>query len=141
MTEPKWLALARKEVGVKESPGFENNKIVQQYYVDAGSGRMPDSVPWCAAFVGAMLKRAGLKGTGLLAARTYLNWGIKLAKPKPGCIVVFERGNSRWQGHVAFYIKDVGTHVRVLGGNQADMVSYSDYPKSKLLGYRWPKEK
>jgi uncharacterized protein (TIGR02594 family) len=139
--EPKWLLLARKEVGVKESPGFDNNPTVQQYYIDAGSGKMPDSVPWCAAFVGAMLKRAGLKGTGLLAARTYLNWGVKLAKPKPGAIAVFERGNSRWQGHVGFYIREAHGGILCCGGNQNDAVNYSVYPKSKLLGYRWPKEK
>jgi uncharacterized protein (TIGR02594 family) len=140
MTEPEWLRLARKEVGVKESPGFENNPVVQQYYVDAGTGKMPDSVPWCAAFVGAMLKRAGYKGTGMLAARTYLNWGTKLVKPKLGCIVVFERGNVKWQGHVTLFIKEHGPYIRCLGGNQNDAVTYADYPKSKLLGYRWPKE-
>lgn len=141
MSEPLWLTLARKEVGVKEAPGFENNPRVQQYYMDAGSGKMPDAIPWCAAFVGAMLKRSGIAGTGLLAARTFLNWGLKLTKPKLGCITVFERGNTKWQGHVAFFIRDNGSTIRVLGGNQGDAVTYADYPKSKLLGYRWPKEK
>jgi uncharacterized protein (TIGR02594 family) len=76
----------------------------------------------------------------MLAARTYLNWGVKLAKPKPGAIVVFERGNSKWQGHVTFFVKEHGQYIRCIGGNQNDMVNYSDYPRSKLLGYRWPKE-
>lgn len=134
---PKWYELAVKELGTKEAPGFANNPIVQQYYLDAGSGKQDDSVPWCAAFVGAMLKRAGVSPSGYLAARSYLKWGQK-TKPQLGAIVVFRRGNSPWQGHVAFFVQDNGSTVRVVGGNQSDAVTYADYPKSKVLDYRWP---
>lgn len=136
---PKWYELAVKELGTKEAPGFANNPIVQQYYVDAGSGKQPDSVPWCAAFVGAMLKRAGVSPSGFLAARSYLNWGEK-TKPIPGAIVVFRRGNNPWQGHVAFFVQDNGSTIRVIGGNQSDAVTYANYPKSRVIDYRWPKE-
>lgn len=131
---PSWFLLAQKEIGVKEAPGYANNPVVQQYYEDAGSGKQPDSVPWCAAFVGAMLERSGWRGTGLLAARSYLNWGEKLKKPIDGCIVILKRGNSSWQGHVGFYYKG-----KLLGGNQKDMVSIAPYNKGSVLGYRWPK--
>lgn len=139
--EPKWLELARAELGTKESPGSKNNPVVVQYYADSGNaGIRDDSVAWCAAFCGAMLKRAGLPNTGSLAARSYLNYGIALDDPKPGCIVVFTRGNSSWEGHVGFYIGETANHIKVLGGNQSDSVSIASYPKSKLLGYRWPVE-
>jgi uncharacterized protein (TIGR02594 family) len=136
--EPRWLKIARGELGVKEAPGFANNPKVQRYYQEAGAGKMPDSVPWCAAFVGAMLKRAGSRGTNLLAARSYLQWGMKLDIPRLGCIVVFKRGTSPWQGHVAFFLRDNGKTVRVLGGNQQDAVNMTSYPKAAVLGYRWP---
>ena len=135
---PRWLDLARAEIGTKEAPGYANNPVVQKYYEDAGSGKLPDSVPWCAAFVGAMLKRAGVSPSGYLAARSYLKWGQKLTKPIPGAIVVFSRGSSPSQGHVAFFEQDKGNSIRVLGGNQNDAVTRANYPKSRVLGYRWP---
>lgn len=139
MAEPKWLLEARKFLGTKEGKGASNNPVVVQWYADSGNrGVKDDSVAWCAAFVGAMLKAAGEKGTQSLAARSYLNWGVKLNKPKPGAIVVFKRGNSNWQGHVAFFLRDLGERIEVLGGNQSDKVSITTYPKSSLLGYRWP---
>jgi uncharacterized protein (TIGR02594 family) len=135
---PPWYVLAQAEIGVKEAPGFANNPIVKQYYIDAGGGKQPDSVPWCAAFVGAMLRRSGHSGSGFLAARSYLTWGVELKEPRIGCVVVFARGRS-WQGHVAFFNRrnENGT-IRVLGGNQDDMVKYASYNTSKVLGYRWP---
>lgn len=136
---PKWYDLAKAEKGVKEAPGAADNKTVLQYYKDAGHPQIKhDSVAWCAAFANAMLKRAKIEGTGKLTARSFLKWGVKMDKPVEGCIVVFKRGNSSWQGHVAFYISETSTHVQVLGGNQSDAVNVRAYPKSKLLGYRWP---
>lgn len=138
---PSWYALAQREIGTKEAPGFANNPTVQQYYVEAGAGKQPDAVPWCAAFVGAMLRRAGYSGTGYLAARSYLGWGVALKRPKIGCVVVLERGASSWQGHVAFYNRQNknGT-IRLLGGNQLDSVNYGNFAVFKVLGYRWPHE-
>ena len=137
MTEPKWFELAKKEIGTKEGPGTRNNPTVQKYYGDAGAGVQQDSVPWCAAFVGAMLKRAGVEPSGSLMARSYLNWGTPLKSPVPGCVVVFSRGQPP-SGHVAFYEKDVGSSVQVVGGNQSDSVKRATYPKARILGYRWP---
>lgn len=140
MAEPKWLLEARKFLGTKELPGkAKNNPVIVQWYADSGNKWVKDDeTAWCAAFVGAMLKAAGQKGTQSLAARSYLNWGTKLKTPKPGCIVVFKRGNSNWQGHVAFFLRDLGNKIEVLGGNQSNKVSIATYSKASLLGYRWP---
>ena len=136
---PKWFDLAKGEIGVKERKGKAHNPVVLAYYDEAGHPHIDnDEVPWCAAFVGAMLKRAGLKGTGALTARSYLTWGKPLKHPKEGAIMVFKRGNSSWQGHVAFYVKEDATHYHVLGGNQRNAVNISRYPKKDLLGIRWP---
>jgi hypothetical protein len=50
--------------------------------------------------------------------------------------VVFTRGSSAAQGHVAFFLKVAGSQIEVLGGNQSDGVTVTRYPKSRLLGIR-----
>lgn len=135
----KWMELAKAEIGVKERAGKAINPKIKAYYEEAGHPYIKDdAVPWCAAFVGAMLERAGLKGTGALTARSYLTWGKPLKKPQPGAIMVFKRGNSSWQGHVAFYVTQDATHYHVLGGNQGNAVSIAKYKKEDLIGIRWP---
>lgn len=136
--EPKWLTLARAELGVKEGAGAANNPRIVQYYADAGHAEVDhDDVAWCAAFVGAMLHRAGLPHSGSLAARSYLTWGKGISKPYPGCVAVFKRGKG-WQGHVGFYLSQSEQGIRILGGNQGDAVSIITMPKESWLGYREP---
>jgi uncharacterized protein (TIGR02594 family) len=139
MAEPKWLTLAKAELGTKEFPGDASNPRVVQYYVDAVGKRLADAVSWCAAFCGAMLVKAGETPSGSLLARSYLKWGIKLSAPRVGCIVIFPRGAS-WQGHVAFVESFTDKTLTVIGGNQFDAVTRARYPRSKVLGYRWPKK-
>lgn len=129
---------AKEEIGTKEWANGDNPEVVEYYAESGNSGVKQDSVPWCAAFVGAMLKRSGLKGTGKLNARSYLDWGVAVDRKdaKPGDVVVFKRGNSSWQGHVAFFVKDNGKTITVLGGNQSDSVNMSNYGAANLLGIR-----
>src|SRR5258705_4916570 len=104
-TEPQWLKLARAELGTAEIEGKQNNPKVVQYFKDAGHPEIvEDETAWCAAFVGAMLERSGIKSTKALNAQSYLNWGTKLSQPKNGCIVVIKRGSESWMGHVGFYL-------------------------------------
>ena len=71
--------LAKSEVGTMEWAEGSNPKVVA-YYRDAGFPEVKDdAVAWCAAFVGAMIKRAGGKPSGSLAARSYLKWGKPVA--------------------------------------------------------------
>jgi len=132
--------LAKKEIGTVEWKDG-SNPVVLGYYKDAGHPEIKDdATAWCAAFVGAMLKRAGLPNTGALTARSYLNWGDPVARAdaQEGDIVILSRGNSAWQGHVAFFVKDNGSTLTLLGGNQADAVNRRAYKvtKDNLLGIR-----
>ena len=121
---------------MKEAPGAADNPVVQAYYRDAGHPEVKhDSV----AFVGAMLARSGTKPSGSLAARSYLDWGVKLAVPRRGCIVVLKRGKG-WQGHVTFFDREENGLLVCLGGNQSDKVCFAAYRKSLVLGLRWPAE-
>lgn len=137
--EAPWMALARAQIGTKEVAGAGNNASVISFYTEAGVPQKEDAVPWCAAFVGAMLKRAGYKGTSSLMARSYLNWGTELTKPRAGCVAVFKRGAPP-AGHVAFVEEWEGNIVRVLGGNQSDAVTVTSYSRASVLGFRWPSE-
>jgi uncharacterized protein (TIGR02594 family) len=139
MTEPAWLSAARKDLGLREIVGSKDEPRIVQFFAEAGNAWVKDDeTAWCAAFVGAKLAEAGIKGTGKLNARSYLDWGQPLAKPTPGAITVFKRGSSSWEGHVALFLRDLGGTIEVLGGNQSNSVSIARYGKANLLGYRWP---
>lgn len=138
----KAYELAKAEVGTVEWKNGDNPKVVA-YFKDAGHPQVKDDeTAWCAAFVGAMLHRAGMPKTGLLTARSYLDWGVPVDRKdaREGDIVIFTRGNSTWQGHVAFFVKDNGDTITVLGGNQSNAVNRKPYAANRLLGIRRLKE-
>ena len=129
---------AQKQVGIWEWAGSENNPLVLAMFAEAGhSDIKQDAVPWCAAFVGSVLLRAGTKGTGSLLARSYLDWGqkIPLSEAKEGDVVILS-GKASWQGHVGFFKGQGAQKLNLLGGNQNDQVNVKAYPASKLLGVR-----
>lgn len=137
---PPWLVLARAEIGVREGRAAANNARVVKLFADAGfPGIKQDSVAWCAAAVGAMLKRAGFEPSGSLAARSYETWGVGLAAPRLGCVATKKRGNSSWQGHVFFVVGANKDTVYGLGGNQGDAWSVAAFKRSEVTAFRWPK--
>ena len=138
--EPKWLTLARGKLGTVELPGPRSNPKVVQYYLDVVGKGMADSVPWCAAFVGAMLTRSGEKSSGSLMARSYLRWGRRV-EAQSGAIAIFPRGRSIVFGHVNFVEHVVGDKLLCIGGNQSDAVTRATYSRSRALGFRWPTER
>jgi uncharacterized protein (TIGR02594 family) len=136
------MTIARSYLGTRELKGpTDNPKIMEMYRTVGHDWVEHDEVAWCAAFVGHCLEKAGFSSTRKLNARSYLTWGEKVANPEQaqeGDIVVFTRGASAAQGHVAFFLKAVGSQVEVLGGNQSDGVTIARYPKARLLGIRRP---
>lgn len=138
--EPPWLEAARLDLGVSETPGARDNSTIVAYYRDAGhSDVVHDSIAWCAAFVGAMLERSGIASARSLRARAYLDWGEAIDAPRPGCVVVLWRGSRDGeQGHVGFYVGEQNGRMLVLGGNQSDAVTIAAFPRSQVLGLRWP---
>jgi uncharacterized protein (TIGR02594 family) len=131
--------LAREDLGTWEWDEGHNPKVVQYFHDVGHEWVMDDETAWCAAFVGAMLKRAGMAHTGKLNARSYEQWGeeVPLREAQPGDIVVFSRGDPKgWQGHVGFYESHDEVNVRVLGGNQANQVNIKPYARARLLSVR-----
>jgi uncharacterized protein (TIGR02594 family) len=136
-TDPQWLAIARPLVGLHEIHGPEHSpEILGMWRAIKRSGIQSDEVPWCAAFVGACLERAGIRSSRFESAASYLKWGVRLDGPVHGCIVVFSRDGG---GHVGFVVgQDSAGRLLVLGGNQGDQVSVKAFPRDRVTGYRWP---
>lgn len=143
--EPAWLALARLEDGTVEVAGKGNNPRIVRYYAESGHPQtVSDETAWCAAFVGSMLHRAGYPNTGSLMAKSYLKYG-EPCDLKVGAICVMDRGNDKRFGHVGFVVGYDHANVFVLGGNQwnqktrrSEIVNVGKFPRSKIIGYRWP---
>ena len=144
MSEPRWLEIARKQIGQKEIPGKESNPwIVSMWHKLKGSavfswlGSDDSAAPWCGTFVGACLSESGIPiAKHWYRARDWLNWGVTLSAPTVGCVVVYERKGG---GHVGFVVgEDSARNLMTLGGNQADAVNIKPFPRSRVLGYRWP---
>ena len=141
---PPWIDIARGELarGVRETAGAAATPRILEYF-GATRLRVPpegDETPWCAAFVGWCLERAGVAGTGKANARSYLDWGVPLMEARLGCVVVFSRGDNKAQGHVGFWVGETPGQdaALVLGGNQGNRVSVAPYPYVRVLGWRWP---
>lgn len=141
--EPIWLIEARKYVGLKEIKGQKHNQLIIDFWKSIKlSGIKNDEVPWCAAFVGAMLEHCNIKSTRKDSAKSYMDWGVPLDKPCIGAIVVFWRDSKdSGSGHVAIVTgKDNKGNITVIGGNQGDEVNEKSFPINRVLGYRWPAE-
>ncbi len=131
-----WLLEAFRYIGIREGAGNIDNPVVVKMYADAGHPEVKhDEVAWCAAFVGAVLKRCGLANSGSLMARSYDTYGKRLASPIVGCIATKARTGG---GHVFFVVGIDKAHVLGLGGNQNDSVSVARFPIRDILQWRWP---
>ncbi len=128
--KPAYIVEAEKLKGEREIKGSRHNMDIVKLYADSGNpGVTRDEVAWCAAFVGATLRRAGYKSTGSLAARSYESYGTKLPGPQKYCIGVMKWVNSGWKGHVGYVVDYNSKYVWMLGGNQSDSVKISRYPR------------
>jgi len=135
--KPGWITEAEKYIGLKEVPGAGNNSTILKWWkIIKRGGIQSDAVPWCAAFVGAMLETAGIASSRYESAKSYLTWGAMITVPVYGCVVVFTRDGG---GHVGFVVGvDEKGRLMVLGGNQGDTVSIAPFERSRVAGYRWP---
>lgn len=138
MSKPAWLLAAEREIGIKEISGPKDNARIVEYAACTSLKADDDETPWCSSFINWCFQAVDLVGTDSAAARSWLKWGTGIEKPVEGCVVVLKRGAPP-SGHVALYIRDKDKdHITCLGGNQGNQVKFSHYPKSDVLGYRWP---
>ena len=140
MTQPRWLELAWADLGVAETPGPNHTARVVGYYADVGHaaggattkppGARPSSAPAWSAPASAAPAR--------WLARSYLAWGEPLDAFRYGAIAVLSRTADPALGHVGFLVGETAADIILLGGNQGDRVSVEAFPRSRLLGLRWP---
>lgn len=125
------------EYGVAEKVGAGSNPRIIEYYNYLKINPNDDDIAWCSLFANFISKKASCTFTNQLNARSWLTVGREVKKPDMGDVVIFWREKiDSWQGHVAFFIREDGDDVWVLGGNQDNQVSIAKYPKSRVLGYR-----
>lgn len=138
-----WLEWAYKELGSKiaEYAGFQANPRIIEYHAHTSLKATSDEVPWCSSFICAAFEESNIPSTRSAAAKSWLNWGSSISKPKEGCVVVLKRGTNPNQGHVALYVGETDTTIRCLGGNQKNAICILDYKKEDVLDYRWPADK
>lgn len=144
ITVPEYFLHALTQLGTLEVPGAESNPRILAYWQEAGISLAKgegDEVPWCAAFVGAMLARGGIQNSGKGLAKSYQLWGSPgSGTGLIGAVVVLNRPDPapKWQGHVGFCCGLTADKVHVLGGNQHDRVSIAAFPRTRVAAIRWP---
>lgn len=132
------FSIVCKELGVKEIAGGKHNARIIEYHGTTTLKAKEDEVSWCSAIINWAHIKAGVLGTNLANARSWLNWGISCVdSPEIGNVVVFWRESKySWKGHVGLYAGETDSDIWVLGGNQNNEVCYKKYPKSQLLDIR-----
>lgn len=137
MADTKWVAVARKYLGLKEYPGSATNPTILSWLAALLTPWRDDATPWCGVFVAECFREAGITPVKNFAwAQAWLNFGSRIAGPAVGAVVVFGRTGG---GHVSFVIgRDKVGNLLCLGGNQGDMVKVSPFQLGRVLGYVWP---
>ncbi|EJL32711.1 TIGR02594 family protein [Caulobacter sp. AP07] len=136
-----WLQEAQRLLGLQEGPGALDNPIILDFANKLDLDYKHDDIAWCGLFVahciGSTLTTEPLVSDPL-GARSWLRFGGPCT-PQPGAVLVFWREKPEgWKGHVGFYAGENGGNLYVLGGNQANSVSFAWVERKRLLGARWP---
>ena len=137
MTEPRWLAEARRDIGVTEIPGKGDSPIIRRWLTDLKAWWTDDATPWCGTAVAHWMLRAGIKPPQhWYRALAWADWGVRLSRPALGAVVVYRRTGG---GHVGLVVgTDAAGNVLTLGGNQGDQVNIRPFDRQRVVAYRWP---
>lgn len=132
------VQLAQRFLGTAEIPGAKTNPLIEWWLSLCHLPEEPDETPWCSAFLNGLAWILAMPRSHSAAARSWLAIGkeVPLKDARSGNdIVVLKRGAPP-KGHVGLYISQDLTHVKLLGGNQGDEVSYQDFPIVDILAVR-----
>lgn len=136
-TDPPWLRLAHASLGLREIHGAPTEPTIARWLKQLGAWWTDDETPWCGTACAAWMKVAGISPPKTwYRAKGWLEFGRPLSVPVPGCVVVLDRAGG---GHVGLVVGVTPINdLLVLGGNQGDCVSIARFPRSRVVGYRWP---
>lgn len=144
--ETSAFQVALRFTGLKEIPGDKDHPFILWCLTLCGlsSG---DETPWCSAFLNGICYILGLPRSGSAAARSWLKVG-QVVYPADAVVgldvVILSRGEGKQPGpedvnapgHVGLFAGMDGNKVKILGGNQSNMVSVESYPATQILGIR-----
>lgn len=139
MSNPRWLTVAYRYVGVREVSGPKHNPTIIRWLEKLRAWWRNDETPWCGVFVAHCMSEADLPYPKLyMRARAWDDYGALLRRDRlaPGAILVFDRKGG---GHVGFYVGEDAGFYYVLGGNQSNAVNVMKLGKSRLVASRWPR--
>jgi len=120
MTVNELIAIAKNEIGTKESPANSNNvKYNTWLYGKPVNG---SAYPWCAAFVSWCFRTAQNICPKTASCLNMLEWfernGQIVKNPKPGDIVFFKYAtNGRRTNHVGIVESVEGYTINTIEGN------------------------
>lgn len=140
--EPKWLSIAKGEIGVKEFAGSLSNPRIMEYHKAAGLSAT-DDVPWCSSFITWCLKQAGQSTQGGGASSG--SWATaacmeKIDTPIRGCIAIFARPPvNMTAGHAGFVDSVQGGNFMLVHGNTSNSVARSAKSMANCTGLYWPR--
>lgn len=137
VTEPAWLIEARRHIGLREIKGPKHNSVISGWLHKLKAWWSDDETPWCGVFVAHCIALSGVPlPKHWYRAKAWLDWGVSIASPVVGAVVIFGRDGG---GHVAFVVgRDTRGNLMCLGGNQGDMVKISPFSTARVIGYRVP---
>ena len=136
LPELKWIAEARKHIGLKEIKGSRHNPIILSWLKKLKAWWNEDESAWCGLYVAYCLQEANVPiPKHWYRALDYLSYGTRLVKPAYGCVAVKSRKGG---GHVCFVVGQTKEGKLVcLGGNQNDMVCYALYDRKDFEAFMW----
>jgi uncharacterized protein (TIGR02594 family) len=124
-----------KALGMEGMHERVNQGDIKRYLATGGAGMNPAKTAWCAAFVNATLKMAGIEGSGSNVATSFLTKGERVVtEPQRGDVVVEPRGREPGQvgGHVGMATGRTRQNPR--GGYEFEVVSGN---LSNRVGREW----
>lgn len=136
--EPKYIQIARRYLGLREIKGPQHNSVIVGWLRRLRAWWADDETPWCGVAMAAWMSEAGLPyPKAYYRAMAWKEYGIPCAVPALGAIAVLTRPGGGHVGIVTGVSRD-RTKIRMIGGNQGDMVSESWFDAGRVAAYRLP---
>jgi TIGR02594 family protein len=139
ISEPPWVTIARRDIGLQEIPGKQHASRIIQMLKLLKYSISDDETPWCATAMAAWMTEAGLTPPPYgYRAKSWADWGVE-CRPQVGAIGVKSRVGG---GHVFLIVGETPDKrcFKALGANQRNAVNIMDVLKSDVSAgdIRWP---
>jgi len=138
---PPWLALARKDIGIRE--GRDDAKILAYRAFTKERpwvGTKGPGSAWCSDAVNAWMERCDIRGTRNAGAASWKTWG-RISLAMPGAVIVFgpHDPDAAGTGHVGLVNRVLADGwVEVISGNCGNSVKLKKYRLADAVAVRWP---